>query len=82
MANSPLKKKYTIWQTLRDGGFYRVFECPECKHLWGYEKKLTWKHNRVEKFIVGLYEGNHCFGNREFESMAEAYHFWVKTYAK
>lgn len=78
MANLPLKKKYTIWQTLRDGGFFRVFRCPDYPNLWGTEKKLTWKHNQVNRFFISLKEGNHILGNLEFDNAVEAIEKWEK----
>jgi hypothetical protein len=82
MANIPVKKKYTIWQTLREGGFYRVFNCPEYPNMWGEEKKLTYKHNLVTKIQVNIVKENAHLGSYQFDNFDEAVIAWAKVYGE
>jgi len=82
MANLPIKKKYSIWQTLREGGFYRVFKCPDHPNMWGEEKKLTYKHNLITKIYVNIAEGNRHLGRYEFDNFDEALIAWEKVYGE
>lgn len=82
MANQPIKKKYTIWSTLKDQGYYRVFNCPQYPQMWGEEKKITYKHKATLKVTVNIVEGDWHLGAREFDNLIEAHQFWVKTYGQ
>lgn len=82
MANQPVKKKYTIWQNLLDGGHFRVFKCPDYPGIWGTEKKLTYKHNQVTIFHVDLTDEKGFLTSNSFNSMIDAMSYWLEHSGK
>lgn len=80
---SIVKKKYTIWQTLKEGGFYRVFHFPDFPNMWGEEKKLTYKHNQINRIYVNIVvDENKHIGQRQFDDLNEAHSYWLKVYGQ
>ena len=77
-----MKKKYTIWQSLQQKGYFRHFKCPDYPGLTGSEKRLTYKHIETRIFFV---ECKNQLGQTtylEFKDETEALYAWGKINGK
>jgi hypothetical protein len=77
-----VKKKYTIWQALKDQGYFRHFTAIDYPGLTGSEKRLTYKHVETRIFFV---ECLNQFGQKtylEFKDETEALFAWGKINGK